>query len=37
MDVTHSVSLKQGRVSALITLGAGGFLTVVLAPGCWVY
>jgi succinate dehydrogenase / fumarate reductase cytochrome b subunit len=30
MDVTHSVSLQQGRISALITLGASGLLTVVL-------
>jgi len=30
MDVTHSVTLQQGRLSALITLGASGVLTVVL-------
>ncbi|HSC00894.1 MAG TPA: succinate dehydrogenase, cytochrome b556 subunit [Burkholderiaceae bacterium] len=30
MDVTHSVSLQQGRISALITLGASGLLTIVL-------
>lgn len=30
MDVTHSVSLQQGHISALITLGASGALTVVL-------
>ena len=30
MDVTHSVSLQQGHISALITLGASGVLTVVL-------
>jgi succinate dehydrogenase / fumarate reductase cytochrome b subunit len=30
MDVTHSVSLQQGRLSALITLGVSGVLTVVL-------
>ena len=30
MDVTHSVTLQQGRVSALITLGASGVLTIVL-------
>lgn len=30
MDVTHSVSLQQGRISALITLGASGLLTVAL-------
>jgi len=30
MDVTHSVSLQQGHVSALITLGASGVLTVAL-------
>ena len=30
MDVTHSVGLQQGRISALITLGASGLLTVVL-------
>ena len=30
MDVTHGVTLQQGRVSALITLGVSGFLTVVL-------
>ncbi|HEY6512238.1 MAG TPA: succinate dehydrogenase, cytochrome b556 subunit [Burkholderiaceae bacterium] len=30
MDVTHSVTLQQGRISALITLGASGVLTLVL-------
>jgi succinate dehydrogenase / fumarate reductase cytochrome b subunit len=30
MDVTHSVSLQQGHISALITLGTSLFLTVVL-------
>jgi succinate dehydrogenase / fumarate reductase, cytochrome b subunit len=30
MDVTHSVTLQQGRISALITLGLSGVLTVVL-------
>jgi succinate dehydrogenase / fumarate reductase cytochrome b subunit len=30
MDVTHNVSLQQGHLSALITLGASGVLTVVL-------
>jgi len=30
MDVTHSVSLQQGHISALITLGASLVLTVVL-------
>jgi len=30
MDVTHSVTLQQGRLSALITLGLSGLLTVVL-------
>jgi len=30
MDVTHSVSLQQGRLSALVTLGVSGALTVVL-------
>lgn len=30
MDVTHNVSLQQGHISALITLGASGLLTVVL-------
>ena len=30
MDVTHSVSLQQGRISALITLGLSVLLTVVL-------
>ena len=30
MDVTHNVTLQQGRVSALITLGVSGLLTVVL-------
>ena len=30
MDMTHSVSLQQGRVSALLTLGLSGLLTVVL-------
>jgi succinate dehydrogenase / fumarate reductase cytochrome b subunit len=30
MDMTHSVSLQQGRNSALFTLGASGVLTVVL-------
>jgi succinate dehydrogenase / fumarate reductase cytochrome b subunit len=30
MDVTHNVSLQQGRLSALITLGASGVLTLVL-------
>jgi len=28
MDVTHNVSLQQGRLSALITLGASGVLTL---------
>jgi len=30
MDVTHSVTLQQGRVSALITLGISGVLTIIL-------
>lgn len=30
MDMTHSVSLQQGRVSALATLGLSGLLTLVL-------
>ena len=30
MDMTHSVSLQQGRVSALATLGLSGLLTMVL-------
>ncbi len=30
MDVTHSVTLQQGRISALITLGLSAVLTVVL-------
>ncbi|MFI4932808.1 MAG: succinate dehydrogenase, cytochrome b556 subunit [Burkholderiales bacterium] len=30
MDVTHNVTLQQGRISALITLGASGVLTLVL-------
>jgi succinate dehydrogenase / fumarate reductase, cytochrome b subunit len=30
MDVTHNVSLQQGHISALITLGASGVLTLVL-------
>ncbi len=30
MDITHSVSLQQGRVSALVTLGLSGLLTLVL-------
>jgi len=30
MDVTHSVTLQQGRLSALITLGASGVLTIIL-------
>ena len=30
MDATHSVSLEQGRISALVTLGASLLLTVVL-------
>jgi succinate dehydrogenase cytochrome b subunit len=30
MDVTHGVTLQQGRISALITLGASGVLTLVL-------
>jgi succinate dehydrogenase / fumarate reductase cytochrome b subunit len=30
MDVTHSVSLQQGHISALITLGLSGVLTIVL-------
>lgn len=30
MDMTHSVSLQQGRVSALVTLGLSGLLTLVL-------
>ena len=30
MDMTHSVSLQQGHVSALATLGLSGLLTLVL-------
>jgi len=30
MDMTHSVSLAQGRVSALVTLGASALLTLAL-------
>lgn len=30
MDATHSVSMQQGRVSALVTLAVTGVLTVVL-------
>jgi succinate dehydrogenase / fumarate reductase, cytochrome b subunit len=30
MDMTHSVSLAQGRVSALVTLGASAVLTLAL-------
>ena len=30
MDMTHSVSLQQGRTSALVTLGLSGLLTLVL-------
>ena len=30
MDVTHNVGLRQGHVSALLTLGASGVLTVLL-------
>ena len=30
MDMTHSVSLQQGRVSALATLGLSSLLTLVL-------
>jgi succinate dehydrogenase / fumarate reductase cytochrome b subunit len=30
MDATHSVGAQQGRVSALITLGASGLLTLLL-------
>ena len=30
MDMTHSVSLAQGRVSALVTLGSSVLLTLVL-------
>jgi succinate dehydrogenase / fumarate reductase cytochrome b subunit len=30
MDATHSVSKQQGRISALITLGASALLTLVL-------
>jgi len=30
MDVTHNVTLQQGRISALITLGVSGVLTVLL-------
>jgi len=30
MDATHSVSKQQGRVSALVTMGASALLTVVL-------
>jgi len=30
MDVTHSVTLQQGHISALVTLGLSGLLTVVL-------
>jgi len=31
MDVMHNVTLQQGHISALITLGLSGLLTVVLA------
>lgn len=30
MDVTHSVSLQQGRISAIVTLAASGVLTLLL-------
>ena len=30
MDATHSVSKQQGRISALVTLGSSGVLTLVL-------
>jgi hypothetical protein len=30
MDATHSVDKQQSRVSALVTLGGSGVLTVVL-------
>jgi succinate dehydrogenase / fumarate reductase, cytochrome b subunit len=30
MDATHSVSKQQGRISALVTLGASGVLTLLL-------
>ena len=30
MDVTHSVTLQQGHISALVTLGLSGVLTIVL-------
>ena len=30
MDMTHSVSLQQGRISALVALGLSGLLTLVL-------
>jgi succinate dehydrogenase / fumarate reductase, cytochrome b subunit len=30
MDVTHSVGLRQGHVTALLTLGASGLLTILL-------
>jgi len=30
MDVVHDVTLRQGRISALITLGVSGVLTVLL-------
>ena len=31
MDVTHSVSLEQGRISAWVTLASSGVLTLALA------
>ncbi|MDP1690633.1 MAG: succinate dehydrogenase, cytochrome b556 subunit [Burkholderiaceae bacterium] len=31
MDMTHSVSMEQGRISAWVTLGASGALTLALA------
>ena len=30
MDMTHNVSLQQGRISALVTLGLSAVLTIVL-------
>ena len=31
MDITHSVSLEQGRISAWVTLASSGVLTLALA------
>ena len=37
MDMTHSVSLEQGRVSAWATLVSSGVLTVALAMKLFIF